>query len=223
VTGAISVWIRLPFAAMVLSMQMVVKTMEGLQRLAEEGINAVFGAVERWPAPTRDAVVQRNITEGTEPAQSDASATGPSNPITSGAPTAPAATNPKEQHTVNKDLHDDMLKLVRYKILLVKRRYERVLDDGESLVHDNMDATAFTAWKIAEFIQNKQPDLDHQDKKYLRVYYEVLDRFPRERFKFEEEQIDVLHDIRDCLCRLGLQPPQVQSPAAPAAPKSAPQ
>ena len=46
-----------------------------------------------------------------------------------------------------------MLKLVRYKILFVKRGYEHAFEEQEELVSDNMDASAYTAWKVAEFIQ----------------------------------------------------------------------
>jgi hypothetical protein len=44
-----------------------------------------------------------------------------------------------------------------------------------------------------------------EDKKYLRVYYEVLDRWPREPFEFQELQIEVLAQIRDQLS--GRRPP----------------
>jgi len=131
-----------------------------------------------------------------------------------------------------KDLHDDMLKLVRYKVLFVRREYEVAFPEQEDLVSDNMDGSAFTAWKIAEFIQNlgtkdsasvpashtRVPQkwidkryaeeywkdgyltgIPHEDKKYLRVYYEVLERYPREKFKYEEQQIRVLEEIRDKL------------------------
>jgi hypothetical protein len=84
-----------------------------------------------------------------------------------------------------------------------------------------MDASAFTAWKVAEFIQTlgrkktmvplkwgksypegyREGDvltgLPDEDKKYLRIYFEVMDRYPREKFKYEEEQISVLEGIRD--------------------------
>ena len=132
---------------------------------------------------------------------------------------------------MDRDLRDDMLKLVRYKVLFVKREYEHAFREEEDLVSENMDAAAFTAWKVAEFIQGlkredtRVPDkwlkyhggkyvkevdingvktlvlkeLPHDDKKYLRVYYEVLDRYPRERFKYEERQIEVLEEIRDNL------------------------
>jgi quinol monooxygenase YgiN len=129
------------------------------------------------------------------------------------------------------DLRDDMLKLVRYKILFMKRDLEYTFPEREELVSENIDSTGYTAWKIAEFIQNlgktpipekwlekKYPRdvskdtpasppkngptidrLDEEDKKHLRVYYEVLDRYPRERFKYEERQIEVLEQIRDKL------------------------
>ena len=45
--------------------------------------------------------------------------------------------------------------------------------------------------------------LPEDDKKYLRVYYEVLDRYPREKFRHEEQQIRVLEQIRD---RMGTDP-----------------
>jgi len=126
----------------------------------------------------------------------------------------------------DKNLHDDMLKLVRYKILFVKRDYEHAFPEQEELVPDNLDAATYTAWKIAAFIQQlhehhrttvpikwkQYPPNDpryrdggtligfpEEDKKYLRVYYKVLDRWPREAFKFEEKQIAVLEQIRDHL------------------------
>jgi hypothetical protein len=114
-----------------------------------------------------------------------------------------------------------MLKLVQYRILFVKREYEHVFCESEEMVHDNMDGTAFVGWKIAEFMQRlgdktidvpkawgkkypgasyvdengKLKDLPSEDKKYLRVYFEVQERYAREKFRFEETQIDVLRDI----------------------------
>src|SRR5262249_61980068 len=45
--------------------------------------------------------------------------------------------------------------------------------------------------------------LPDDDKKYLRVYYEVLERYPREKFKYEEQQIRVLEEIRDRVASQG--------------------
>ena len=135
---------------------------------------------------------------------------------------------------MDKNLNDDMLKLVRYKVLFIKRDYEFAFPEQEDLVHDNLDGNSFTAWKIAEFIQDlarvkseksaedkarvgirvpkawktyptagKYTDngyltgIPDQDKKYLRIFYEVLERFPRERFMHGEREIEVLGEIRD--------------------------
>lgn len=114
---------------------------------------------------------------------------------------------------MNKDLRDDMLKLVRFKVLFVKREYEEVLAEGDELVSDSMDSTAFTAWKIAQMQwDGKLKNIDEKDKKYLRVYYEVLDRYPRQKFKYEEQQIEVLKQIRDKLPCADKDKPQPKPP-----------
>ncbi|HEX8632647.1 MAG TPA: hypothetical protein VF703_00695, partial [Pyrinomonadaceae bacterium] len=46
---------------------------------------------------------------------------------------------------MDRDLRDDMLKLVRYKVLFVKREYEHAFPEQEDLVSENMDGAAFTA------------------------------------------------------------------------------
>ncbi len=126
---------------------------------------------------------------------------------------------------MDRDLRDDTLKLVRYKVLFVKRDYECAFPEQEELVSENMDGAAFTAWKVAEFIQLlrrmprevRVPDrwgktyperyrdgewltgLPDEDKKYLRVYYEVLERYQREEFRYEEDQARMLEEILDKL------------------------
>jgi hypothetical protein len=130
----------------------------------------------------------------------------------------------KESRAMDKDLQDDDLKLVRYKILFVKRDYETAFEEKEEMVYDNMTGDSFAAWKVAQFIQSlgekkvkvsgkwdayksdhlkREGDstylisLEEDDKKYLRVYYEVMERFPREKLRYEEEHLKVLREIRD--------------------------
>jgi hypothetical protein len=149
----------------------------------------------------------------------------------------------EKSHMPDQDLSGDDLKLVRYKILFTKRGYEWAFPEDEELVHDDMDAGRFTAWKISEFIQAMKDghgekrkfkisdkwgkalvgkakedqdaglekhqyvtvegnryyirDVPHDDKKFLRLFFEVLDRFPREDLHYEERQIEVLEQIRD--------------------------
>ena len=105
-----------------------------------------------------------------------------------------------------------VLKLVRYKILFVKRDYEYPFPEQEELVAENMDEASYTKRRSPSSSSNSRRlrfqemggqnyppvklesppasrtpgminELPEDDKKYLRVYYEVLQRFPREEFK----------------------------------------
>ena len=129
----------------------------------------------------------------------------------------------KNQRDTN--LNDDTLKLVRYKILFVKRGYEATFPEKEELIGDDLSEAAFTNWKMAEFIQHldeieiprlwrekNYPKLqtgDHpermihslpeEDKKYLRVFYEVLARYPRYKRNHRRRQLSALKSIRDAI------------------------
>jgi hypothetical protein len=202
---------KLPMEALVYSMEMFVKTMRGLQHMASQGIDMVA-----------DGVVQPLVNA--LGAQSDACPEVTDGASRESAAVAQPITQKEEWKMADRDLRDDQLKLVRYKVLFVKRDLEYAFREQEELVHENIDAADYTGWKIAEFIQNLhnleipskwqdkkyprdvqgEPDpkiysLPEDDKKYLRVYYEVLDRYTRERFRYEERQIEVLEDIRDRL------------------------
>jgi len=200
----------LPFTVFVQGMELFIKTIQGMQRATDEGMNVMVGGTTQIPG---DAPGPSDLTSST------------TSSVTDGVTKDGAETIHKERRIMDKDLHDDMLKLVRYKILFVKREHEHAFPEREDLVSDNMDGSAFTAWKTAEFIQQLKrgetriptkwkdkgyPKDEHrhngnltglpdEDKKYLRVYYEVLERYPREKFKYEEQQIRVLEEIRDKL------------------------
>jgi hypothetical protein len=200
-----------PMRTFLYGMEILVDALRGVQHAGDRGIEAFAG---------RAVEPMRALTEATPPAPGTTAATVN---LEKQAANGAAKTLTKEMKTMDRDLHDDMLKLVRYKILFVKREYEHAFTEEEDLVSDNMDGTAFTAWKAAEFIQRLQSSdsqvrvpgkwgsyppeqyrskgylkgLPEEDKKYLRVYFEVLDRYPREKFKYEEQQIRVLEEIRD--------------------------
>jgi len=225
--------LMLPFAAFIYGMEMVIKTMQGIQQLSNQSMEVMAGpqtqfkglpevraapAISREPEPVTHIYSNDAISGKTETTQKKEEKL--------------LSTDGTSTNGMDKDLHDDMLKLVRYKILFVRREYEVAFPEKEDLVPDNMDGSAFTAWKIAEFIQDvennhvrapqkwidkKYPKplnpgdyldgIPHEDKKYLRVYYEVLERYPREKFKYEEQQIKVLEDIRDSLQKPTSGPP----------------
>lgn len=112
------------------------------------------------------------------------------------------------------DLQDDSVKLVAYTIVSLKRGRERIMDGGEGsvIVTDNMTGKAFVSWILAKYMQQKVDDpvqpgrkvrrgdprlLPRDELKYLRVYYVVSTRWPREPLEFEQKQVKVLHEIRD--------------------------
>jgi hypothetical protein len=119
----------------------------------------------------------------------------------------------------NTCMNNDMLKLVRYRVLFVKRGLEHAFEDEEELVPDNLDESAYKAWKIAEFVGqlgvkerpakwrdknypagdggDKIGNLPEEDTKYLRVHFRVLSRHPREKLKARERKIQILEEIRD--------------------------
>jgi hypothetical protein len=223
--------LKLPLEAFVFSMEMLVKTMQGIQKIAYKGIDMMTdGALE--------VIVDGPGSESAVPVGTHANPEG-IRAIPEGAHAVPdggsggrteatqLTIQEEERRMPDRNLHDDMLKLVRYKILFVKRDYEHAFPEKEELVSENTDESGYTAWKIAEFIQDLKnidippkwrdkpkpypprdeigspPVEDHtkinhlpeDDKKYLRVYYEVLERYPRERFRYEERQIEVLEEI----------------------------
>ena len=126
----------------------------------------------------------------------------------------------------------DRLRLVRFKILFLKRNLEIAFPEEEELVSEDMPKDGFISWKIAEFIQSlsrreiKQPgkwkdennypadeeggkledgyvvSLPDKDKRFLRVYCQVLAWYDREKRNYERDQADTQRDIKDELKKI---------------------
>jgi len=218
--------LMLPMAAFVHGIEMLIKTMQGVQQVSNQGMKVVTGSQTQLNGlPETRAAPAAPVEQPPPVSGNDVAAPDSGTTEIIFKEEKPLSNNGDQANGRDKDLHDDMLKLVRYKILFVRREYEYAFPEQEDLVSDNMDGSAFTAWKIAEFIQDlhrqttrvppkwedkNYPPKDfikdgylngipHEDKKFLRVYFEVLERYPREKFKYEEQQIRVLEDIRDSL------------------------
>jgi hypothetical protein len=229
--------ILLPFTVFVFGVELFARTIRELQRTTDRGMNLLAGEV----GPLSE---DGPTGEGPNSAISGSSAPSPSVAGGWGELKSQSTTytnddtigdvvevTDKETTMRDKDLSDDQLKLVRYKILFVKRDYETAFPEKEELVADNMTGDAFAAWKVAEFIQQlgekktfvpsdwmtgnkpKYPEdskytqqtnqgwvilgLPERDKKYLRVFFEVLERYVRE--EDEDTDVDMLREIRDQL------------------------
>lgn len=212
-----------PFTVFVFSIELFARTIRDLQRTADEGMNLLVG--DAGP-PGGAAGVEKIVGDNAGELESQTIAV-------TGDETVHDAAKATDKETVmrDKDLNDDQLKLVRYKILFVKRDYETAFPEKEELVADNLTGEGFAAWKVAEFIQQlaerkthipsdwkkgdkpKYPEEDKYtaktnegwvllglpegDKKYLRVFFEVLERYVRE--EDEDTEVDVLREIRDAI------------------------
>src|SRR5262249_26968088 len=102
---------KLPLEAFVYSMGMFVKTMQGLQQIAYQGINLLTDGGGQPPIETssdENAVTQVAIEHTLEEE----------------AETVPQAIPKEDIKMSDKDLSGEDLKLVRYKVLFIKRDYE---------------------------------------------------------------------------------------------------
>ena len=201
-----SQFLFLPVMAFAYSMEMFAVTLRGLQHIGEQGEEPPVGLIPRYaPAPVGPPVAKLDLN--------------------STATTSAETKNKETKNVSDTNLNSEDLKLVRYKILFVKRDYEHAFPEVEELVADNIsEDCGYTAWKIAEFIQSlhrhevKVPAKwrDHKcsdtsffqqkdgfligfkedDKKFLRVYFDVLKHYPREKFEYHERQIAALECIQ---------------------------
>jgi len=105
-------------------------------------------------------------------------------------------------------LDDEMVKLVAYTIVSLRRDHEILMPNGSGqiLVVDNITPDTLTAMLISRYVAKRDwaggtPPLTEQQfnqhRKYLRVYYVVSQRWPREPMQFEERQIRTLEEIKD--------------------------
>ncbi len=187
--------IMLPVTALLYGMELLVRAMQGTQRVTEQGMHGLVDASRRAAS---GGVEDRDLrSAGNEGTRATSGSVGDPEPRPAHQETATMDTSIGYESRRDRDLRDDTLKLVRYKILFVKRDYEVAFQEQEDLVYDNMDGTSFAAWKVAEFIQKlhsggvEQPtrwkgrnyppkpkfvtndrvtSLPEEDKKYLRVY-----------------------------------------------------
>jgi hypothetical protein len=123
-----------------------------------------------------------------------------------------------------RDLDDDAIQLVKYALVSIRPCHEKVLIGGVILVTTRMTAASFSSWIVAQYLQSpeyraavagdRRNEIAHADKKYLRVSYGVLRRYPREpKSGCGQSKLNALKGIRNAL--LGLRLPPAARPAAP--------
>lgn len=109
-------------------------------------------------------------------------------------------------------LDDDNVKLVAYTIVSLRRDHEIIMPNGKDqvLVLDNITPDQFVAQLISDYVAREawrpnavgpgitDAEFD-ENRKYLRVYYVVSERWPKQPMRYEERQIEVLEEIRDLI------------------------
>lgn len=125
------------------------------------------------------------------------------------------------------NLNDDMVKLVEFSIVSIERESERILKTGQIIVTDDLTGNAFSNARVAEWVcwqDEERESLSEEARRRhhkakpdtLRVYYNVLDRWPKEDLKrdekslrYDEEKIEVLREIAR---KIGNRPHQEVNP-----------
>jgi hypothetical protein len=104
------------------------------------------------------------------------------------------------------NLADDQVKLVSYAIVFTKPGAERVMPGGEGsvVVTDSLTEAQFVAMIIARYMQLKKDAHTFQhaeviaskaDLKYLKVYYGVPKRWPREPLNLDRREAEALEGL----------------------------
>jgi hypothetical protein len=127
----------------------------------------------------------------------------------------------KEERTKMADtnLNDDMVKLVEYSIVTIQREREALLEKGgQVIVADDLTGDAFSNARIADWVNTSEDerlkrirDINEPkgaakfksvrdiDTDALRVYYNVLERWPKEDLTKDERQIAALEELPERL------------------------
>lgn len=187
--------LRLPLAMLTVGVEMALRTLWSIQKATEESVEQASGRVA---APVVETVAPAfGGTEGPRRAGEP----GPAAPIREVQPAArEAAANQdsKERRAMgDHSLGDDRVKLVRYTIVSIKRDAEQILHRDEEIFDDAMSDDAFATWVISKY--GSSSGMSMEDRKYLRVSYEVLGHWPRQDRKYEKRQLEALEGIREAM------------------------
>src|SRR6266705_6289990 len=108
----------LPFTVFVQGMELFIKTIQGMQKVADDGMDVMAGGTSQTP--------------GTASRDRSDHASSTTSSVIDGVTKDVAETIHKEERKMpDRDLSDDMLKLVRFKVLFVKRDYEVAFPEQE--------------------------------------------------------------------------------------------
>jgi hypothetical protein len=118
------------------------------------------------------------------------------------------------------DLNDDMLKLVRWRVLWTEPDHEASLANGEEFINYRTDSCQYGGQIMVAFIGRAQdpnssehaaltrvvPDgvsgLTADNRRYLRAEMEVLSRQAKEEPRYDQRQTEAMEEIAERLKRM---------------------
>ena len=196
----LSQMLKLPIAALVYSMEMMVKTMRGLQAMADESVDLVTSEVAQTFGSAPEGQSDLNSPTGSE---SDGV-------IQDGTETMPL----EETKMADIDLSNDRVKVVEYYILSIEPDNEHILGERDEIegrqkefpkvkvFTDSMTGEDFASWVIAEWFQDHPQTLEKKNKKYVRVCYDQICSFDAEESNYDREEVQVLRQIARSVAKI---------------------
>jgi hypothetical protein len=115
-------------------------------------------------------------------------------PTAAGARSPGSAANPEKESEIDNCGTDDCsLRLIQYTIVTIKRGEERILHHGQTLVRDVMTQCEFDTVVVAEYVSLH--GVPPEDRRYLRVWSEILETWQKQSLHYEEKQLAILQQI----------------------------
>jgi hypothetical protein len=154
-------------------------------------------------APLGDFAASIGVASGAPPAFVPSSNRAVEIHPPNGGATAAVHSVREEPKMVDVSLSDDMVKLVQFAIVSVRRDIydldapEEPLISGQEVISDNLRDMDFSSYIIARYCHEIPP----RDRRYIRVWYQVLERWPKASLNYEERQLRELRRIANCICR----------------------
>jgi hypothetical protein len=199
--------LMLPVAALLYSMEMFAKTVQGIQGMVSHSMNTMAGEITQ-------------LFDNAPSGQSDVPSAIPNDTHGGSAQTTSQTVQQEERHMYDQDLGGHDLKYVRYSIVFTKRDYEATLQPERlELVDYPTDGASYGGLKLVEFFSHTFPhpvewtgvdpyppghetqpqlsieDIPSEDRKYVTFIYQVDRRLPRTEEDYEKRQARALEAI----------------------------
>jgi|SRR5262245_12731198 len=212
---------KLPVAIFVYGMEMLVKTMQGMQKLADQGVDAMLQGIPPQSEMNKEAGCAQSQFSGSMMSVNEGARH-------RGAKTINHITHMEVSKMSDQDLRGDDLKLVRYVVLFTRRDLEVAFPEKTELVTYSTTLGDYQGAKKAEFlrqidadpiprpqrwIDNDYPESKYRDTdgkkfrdlpkddidEFLKVNVQILERYDKEESAYDKDQVKELKGIKEAL------------------------